>query len=65
MKTLLIAISTIILLLLFTSCEKEEMTIGGTGGGGKEDANTITKSAPDQIPKVDESTLVAGTSFKN
>lgn len=43
MKTLLIAISTTIL-LLFTSCE-DEMGVGGTGGGGgKEDANTITRS---------------------
>lgn len=63
MKTLLIAISTIFL-LLFTSCEKEEMGVGGSTGGGKEDANTITKSAPDQIPKVDENTLVASTSLK-
>lgn len=32
--------------LLFTSCEKEEMGIGGTGGGGgKEDANLIIKSS--------------------
>lgn len=48
MKTLLIAISAIFL-LLFTSCEKEEMTIGGTGGGGMQDANTISKSSSTPI----------------
>lgn len=48
MKTLLFAISTIIL-LLFTSCEKEDMTIGGTGGGGMQDANTISRSSSNPI----------------
>lgn len=42
MKTLLIAISTIFL-LLFTSCEKEEMDKGLTGGGGGME-NSITYS---------------------
>lgn len=38
-KTLLIAISCTI--FLFTSCEKDEMGVGGTGGGtGKEDSMT-------------------------
>ena len=62
MKTLLFAIACTTLLL--TSCEKDDMDKGLTGGGGKEDANTITKSTtkptpeneivPDIILKVDE-----------
>ena len=44
-KFLLIAISC--MTLLFTSCEKEEMGVGGsTGGGGMQDANSIVKSTP-------------------
>lgn len=45
MKTLLFAISTIIL-LLFTSCEDEMGKGGGTGGGGMQNENTIVKSTP-------------------
>ncbi len=46
--------------LLFTSCEKEEMGVGGTGGGGgKEDANLSTKSTLSQEDS--ESTLVLDT----
>lgn len=57
MKTLLIAISATIL-LLFTSCE-DDMGVGGTGGGGKEDANLITKSTLSQ--EENEITLVLDT----
>lgn len=39
-KFLLIAIGSTMLFL--TSCEKDEMGAGGTGGGGKENANTYT-----------------------
>ena len=63
-KFLLIAISCTT--LLFTSCEKDEMGVGGsTGGGGMQDANTIVRStstpsnseeilAPDSILKAVE-----------
>lgn len=54
-KFLLIAISCITL-LLFTSCEKEEMGIGGTTGGGMQDANTISKSIV--TPKENETIFV-------
>lgn len=66
MKTFLIAIGTILFFLLFTSCEKEEMGIGEGAGGGKEDANLITKSAIYPILKVktNENTLVADTTLK-
>lgn len=50
MKTLLIAISSIFL-LLFTSCEKDEMGDGGLGGGGMQDANIITRSSTNLILK--------------
>lgn len=43
MKTLLIVISTLTL-LLFTSCEKDEMGIGEGAGGGMQDTNTIVRS---------------------
>ena len=43
-KFLLIAISCTT--LLFTSCEKEEMGVGGGTGGGMQDANSIVKSTP-------------------
>ncbi|QIK54175.1 hypothetical protein G7050_07120 [Dysgonomonas sp. HDW5A] len=43
-KFLLIAISCTT--LLFTSCEKDEMGVGGGTGGGMQDANSIVKSTP-------------------
>lgn len=62
-KFLLFAISCTT--LLFTSCEKEEMGVGGGTGGGMQDANTIVRStstpsnseeilAPDSILKAEE-----------
>lgn len=63
MKTLLFAISTIIL-LSFTSCEKEEMGIGSTDGGGKEDANTIAKSATKPTLNDNQTTLLPDTLLK-
>lgn len=63
MKTLLIAISTIIL-LLFTSCEKDEMGIGEGAGGGKEDANITAKFPIKPTLKDNEITLVPDTILK-
>ncbi|QIK54258.1 hypothetical protein G7051_07865 [Dysgonomonas sp. HDW5B] len=63
MKTLLFIISCITLLSL-TSCEKDDMDRTGTGGGGKEDANTITKSATNTTPKDNEKTFLADTTLR-
>ena len=62
MKTLLIAISTtILLLLLFTSCE-DDMDKGVGAGGGMQDANTITRST---LPQEDNGIIpVTDTIFK-
>lgn len=51
MKTLLFVIACTTLLL--TSCE-DEMDKGLTGGGGMQDANTITKSSTNPTPKDNE-----------
>lgn len=55
MKTLLIIVSAITL-LLFTSCEKDEMGPGGTGGGGKEESMKYSKSEniPTDLNKADD-----------
>lgn len=62
MKTLLFAIGCTTLLL--TSCQKEEMGIGSTTGGGMQDDNIITKSSTNPAPKENEITLVADTTLK-
>ncbi|QIK54174.1 hypothetical protein G7051_07410 [Dysgonomonas sp. HDW5B] len=49
--------------LLFTSCEKEEMGVGGsTGGGGMQDANSIVKSTP--APSNSEEVLATDSILK-
>lgn len=61
MKTLLIIISTLTL-LLFTSCEKDEMDKGGFGGGGGME-NSL-KSEEDStfiVPENDTITTVCPT----
>lgn len=64
MKTLLFIISCITLLSL-TSCEKDDMDRTGTGGGGgMQDANTITKSSTDPTPKDNEATFVVDPTLK-
>lgn len=57
-KTLLI-VAISIFTFLFTSCEKEEMGVGGTSGGGN-DANIASSSYDRQIavPQSREDTIV-------
>ena len=44
MKTKLLLITISCSTLLFTSCEKEEMGVGGGPGGGMQNTNTIMRS---------------------
>ena len=62
MKTLFFAIGCITLLL--TSCENEMDRTGTGGGGGMQDANTITKSSTNLTPKDNEATFVVDTTLK-
>lgn len=63
MKTLLFTISCITLLSL-TSCEDDMDRTGTGGGGGMQDANTITKSSTNSTPKDNEATFVVDTTLK-
>nr|WP_297169590.1 hypothetical protein [uncultured Dysgonomonas sp.] len=62
-KFLLMTVSCIALLSL-TSCEKDEMGDGGLGGGGKEDANTISKSLTKPTLNDNQTTLVSDPLLK-
>lgn len=62
MKTLLFAIACTTLLL--TSCEDEMDRTGTGGGGGMQDANTITKSSTNLTPKDNGATFVVDTTLK-